>query len=81
MCSYFLTSGTVSIKDRTVTLTCPSEEGVSVTWQKEKDPRQEKTKDLQLLDYNDKSDGLYSCSFTIDETLKSHYFYIKAKGK
>lgn len=79
MCSDILTSGSVSIVDFTVTLTCPPGEGGEVTWSKGTGTESfsEKSETLNLRNYNDKMNGFYTCK----KGEKMHYFYIKAKGK
>ncbi|XP_060744696.1 T-cell surface glycoprotein CD3 epsilon chain-like isoform X2 [Tachysurus vachellii] len=78
----------VSIKDRTVTLTCPVKEEENqenqenqeevIEWKiVNSDKKVEETRYYAISDYNDKKDGLYSCN--VKGKKNTHYFYIKAK--
>lgn len=77
MCSDILTSESVGIVDLTVTLTCLPDEEVGVKWSKNDVKTEETAGILNLRDYNDKMNGFYKC----EKGEKTHYFYIKAKGK
>ncbi|XP_026994508.2 T-cell surface glycoprotein CD3 epsilon chain [Tachysurus fulvidraco] len=79
-------SGTVSIKDLRVTLTCPFNEEVNQENQENqvfewnfnyKKETTEKKKDYDINGYSDKNNGLYSCNVKGNKNL--HYFFIKAK--
>lgn len=83
MCSYFMISGSVSFQDTTVTLTCPIvDDNSNFQWKKEKESiKDEHQVTLSLPKYTNKNDGLYSCTGSENLEEKTHYFYIKAKGK
>ncbi|KAF7699702.1 T-cell surface glycoprotein CD3 epsilon chain-like [Silurus meridionalis] len=70
-------NGYVSFSGTTVTLTCnigDTDDGYE--WFKDKTFQPNKTdSSLVLDDYNDKSNGMYSCKYG----EKTHYFYIHAK--
>ncbi|XP_060799371.1 T-cell surface glycoprotein CD3 epsilon chain-like [Neoarius graeffei] len=69
-------SGSVDIKDLTVTLDCKLNEKNEVTWSKnDNEITKEPAGILTLRNYDDKMNGFYKCK----TTEKTHYFYIKAK--